>query len=106
VTGSGRPPSPLFLSDAERLAAEQERAALKTLETPRTLLMAEAIEWARARRTDPEAAEALALSIEGWRWSPCVVTAGQSSFPRDAFVLLHRQFPDSEWAKKTKYWYY
>jgi len=105
VTGSGRPPSPPFLSDAERQAAEQERAALKTLEMPRTLLMAEAIEWARARRTDPDAAEALALAIEGWRWAPCSYAEPKSDLPRRAFALLHRQFPESEWAKKTRYWY-
>ena len=105
VTGPGAPPFPRFLSDAERRAAEQEFAALKTLDAPRTYLMTEAIKWAHARRTDADAAEALALAIEGWRWSPCGTTESRSSFPREAFALLHRQFPDSEWAKKTKYWY-
>jgi len=51
------------------------------------------------------AQETIALAIEGWRWSPCGTTESKSSFPREAFALLHRQFPDSEWAKKTKYWY-
>jgi len=104
IAGPDRLPFPPFLGDAQRRATEQEVEALKGLDAPRTYLMAEAIKWARARRTDPDAAEALALSIEGWRWSPC--SYGQSAFPGDAFALLHRQFPDSEWAKKTKYWYY
>ena len=105
LTGPGRPPSPLFLSDAEREAAERERTRFAAAEAPRAFLIREAIAWASTRRTDPEAAEALALAIEAWRRSPCSYQEPRSDMPQRAFALLHRQFPDSEWAKKTKYWY-
>jgi len=105
VTGTGRAPSPLFLNDDERQAADRERAAIAAAEAPRTFVIKEAIAWATARRADPDAAEALALAIEGWRWSACSYDEPKSDLPRRAFTLLHRQFPDSEWAKKTKYWY-
>jgi hypothetical protein len=105
VTGPGRPLSPRFLSEAERAAAERERTSFTATEAPRAFLIREAVAWAETRRTDPEAAEALALSIEGWRWSPCSYDAPKSDLPRRAFALLHGLFPASEWAKKTKYWY-
>jgi hypothetical protein len=47
---------------------------------------------------------ATAWAIDGWRWSACEGGA-KSDLPRRAFVLLHRQFPRSEWAMRTKYWY-
>jgi hypothetical protein len=104
LTGDGVP-FPLFVSDAERRDTDRELSALNGAGAPRTYLMQEAIAWAGARRSDPEAAEALALAIEGWRWAPCGGSAPTSDLPRRAFALLHRQYPDSEWAKKTKYWY-
>jgi hypothetical protein len=104
LTGDGVP-FPLFVSDGERRDTDQELAALTAAGAPRAYLMREAIAWAGARRSDPEAAEALALAIEGWRWAPCGDGAATSDLPRRAFTLLHRQFPDSEWAKRTKYWY-
>ena len=98
-------PFPLFVTEAERRDTASELDALKAFGVPRVYLTGAAIDWARARRTDPEAAEALALAIEGWRWSSCNVDGPKSNLPRTAFALLHRQYPDSEWAKKTKYWY-
>jgi hypothetical protein len=98
-------PFPPFVSEAGRRDTAAELDALKAIGTPREHLAASALAWAQARRGDPEAAEALALAIEGWRWSPCSYDAPKSDLPRRAFTVLHRQFPDSEWATKTKYWY-
>ena len=98
-------PFPPFITEAERRDTAREVEALTAAGTPRAFLAAAAVDWARRRRTDPEAAEALALAIEGWRWSPCGSDPEKSDLPRTAFALLHRQFPQSEWAKKTKYWY-
>ena len=102
---TGAVPFPPFVSEAERRETASELEALAATGSPRASLAAASIEWARARRTDPEAAEALALVIEGWRWSRCDSDPPKSDLPRQAFALLHRQFPDSEWAAKTKYWY-
>jgi len=98
-------PFPLFVSEAARRETGEELAALAGVGAPRNYLTSTAIAWAETRRADPDAAEALALAIEGWRWSPCDYNAPKSDLPRRAFTLLHRQFPDSEWAQKTKYWY-
>jgi hypothetical protein len=98
-------PFPLFVSEAARRETGEELAALAGVGTPRNRLTSTAIAWAETRRADPDAAEALALAIEGWRWSPCDYNAPKSDLPRRAFTLLHRQFPDSDWALRTKYWY-
>ena len=98
-------PFPQFVSEGARLQTAAELKALEGVGTPRNHLISAAIAWAESRRADPDAAEALALAIEGWRWSPCDDNAPKSDLPRRAFTLLHQQFPDSDWAKKTKYWY-
>ena len=105
--GTDQPmPYPSFVTVAERANVDAELTALRALGEPRVFFMSTAIAWARARPADPLAAEALALSIEGWRWSACDFSAGtKSSLPSRAFALLHRQFPDSEWARRTRYWY-
>jgi hypothetical protein len=101
----GGVPFPPFISEAERRATAAELEALNGAGVPRVWLASAAIEWGQARRTDPDAAEALALAIEGWRWSPCQDDGPKSDLPRRAFAMLHRQFPRSEWAQRTKYWY-
>ncbi|HET9269843.1 MAG TPA: hypothetical protein VFO31_16815 [Vicinamibacterales bacterium] len=104
IAGDGVP-FPAFVTEAERRDTASELDALKAAGVPRVYLTGAAIDWARARPTDPDAAEALALAIEGWRWSSCNVDGPKSNLPQTAFALLHRQFPESEWAKQTKYWY-
>ena len=91
---------PSFLTEQERNTTEQERKALVAAGPAQQLLADEAVAWARAMPTDLRAAEALARAIEGGRWS-CSVSASS----KRAFETLHRVFPDSEWTRRTKYWY-
>jgi hypothetical protein len=68
-----------------------------------TYLAIEAVKWAKARPNDPDAAEALAHAVEAGRWGCTDATTRPAS--RSAFQTLHRLFPTSEWARRTKYWY-
>ena len=61
------------------------------------------MKWAVARPSDQDAAEALAHAVEGTRWGCADTTTTAAS--RAAFQTLHRLFPKTEWARKTKYWY-
>jgi len=88
----------------ELKAMHAEVEALRAIGDARAYATRGAIEWARSHPSDPLAAEALALAIDGWRWSACN-DGPKSDLPRRAFALLHRQFPQSEWAMRTKYWY-
>jgi hypothetical protein len=96
-------PDPPFVSESDRAAAERELQALHAIGPARSYLATETIRWARTRPADPAAAEALARVVEGWRWNCGDNDTWQ--LPREAFRILHRQYPESEWAKKTRYWY-
>jgi hypothetical protein len=104
VFGSQPSPFPMFVSAAERTALERERLDLSAAGAGRAYLAAQAISWANDASADAAAAEALALAVEGWRWSYCQ-DEKPSDLPRRAFATLHRLFPASEWARRTKYWY-
>jgi hypothetical protein len=100
-----RVPFPAFVTTAEQGATERELRATAAVGSGRSYVTAEAIKWAAARPTDPNAAEALARAVEGWRWSACGDDQSGSELPRRAFQTLHSKFPQSDWAKRTKYWF-
>jgi len=96
-------PFPSFLSADEREAARRELEAMAAIGTAPNHLAAEAVKWAKARPTDPDAAEALAHAVEGTRWG--CTDARTTAASRTAFQTLHQLFPRSEWARRTRYWY-
>ena len=61
------------------------------------------IDWAQSHKIDPRSPEALHLVVESTRIGCRDGRTGASS--KRAHTTLHRLFPDSPWAKKTKYWY-
>jgi len=99
----GDVPYPAFLSSDEIAAAKAEWSALTALGTAPNYLSAEAVKWATARPADLNAAEALAHAVEGTRWG-CKDKATTAA-SRTAYQTLHKLFPKSEWARKTRYWY-
>ena len=94
---------PAFLSAGERAATERELAALAALGTAPNYLAREAVRWAVARPSDVDAAEALAHAVQGTRWA--CADDHTTAASRSAFQTLHRLFPRTEWARKTRYWY-
>jgi hypothetical protein len=101
--GGKEVPFPAFVTAVEQAAVQRERAAILALGAAPTYLAREAVKWAQAQPADAGAAEALAHAVEGTRWG---CTDRQSSAAsRAAFQTLHRLFPRSEWARKTRYWY-
>jgi hypothetical protein len=103
VYGSRRIMPPAFVTATEQTTAERELATLAALGPAPNYLAAEAIKWAREQPTDLDAAEALAHAVEGTRWG--CTDAQTTASSRTAFQTLHKLFPKSEWARKTKYWY-
>jgi len=95
--------SPSFLSADERAALQREHEALAAIGTAPNYLAAEAVAWALARPSDPDAAEALAHAVEGTRWG--CTNPRTTAASRAAFQTLHKLFPKTVWAQKTKYWY-
>jgi hypothetical protein len=100
-----RPATPAFVTAAERSAAERERRAILAEGPPAIFLAQAAIRMATQRPTDPSAAEALARVVDGWRFVCHDRDDSANPLPQQAFALLHRLFPQSEAAQRTKYWY-
>jgi tetratricopeptide (TPR) repeat protein len=94
----------IFLSSAQRAAGEREWAALAERAAVATnFLCAETLAWAKPHPGDPRLPEALYLAVRATRYGPA--DKSTRDYSRRSFELLHRRFPNSEYARKTKYWY-
>jgi hypothetical protein len=96
-------PTPPFLVAAERQTAAREAAALATTGSPARYLATAALEFARETPSDPDAPELLSRIVTEWRRT--CRDERDAVLAQSAFRELHRRFPKSEWAKRTKYWY-
>jgi hypothetical protein len=101
-------PGPMaFLTPQERRAAETERAHLNALPNATIWLGQRAIAYVKTHPADKDGAEALALTVRATHFS-CSGEAKdpvQQAVSKTAFELLHRLYPNTEWARKTKYYY-
>lgn len=97
--------APLFLADAQKAAAAKESTSLNSLgggATP-NYLVRQVVSWANRTPADPRVPEALHLAVTSTRFGCTDKETGRWS--KTAFDLLHRKYPTSPWAKKTKYWF-
>jgi hypothetical protein len=95
-------PLPAFLKSSQGLAASQF-AALKALGTAPNYFCRIAIDWAKKNPTDPRAPEALHLAVRSTRYGCTDKETGRWS--KAAYDLLHLRYPNTVWAKNTKYWF-
>jgi hypothetical protein len=93
---------PEFLK-ASRSVAVGEAAKLRALGTGPNYLAQTVISWATKNPTDARAPEALHLAVKSTRYGCTDKETGRWS--KAAFDLLHRRYPNSSWAKETKYWF-
>jgi tetratricopeptide (TPR) repeat protein len=92
-----------FLPAGQRSAGEKEWQQLAQRAGDAVIyLCANTIEWAKAHPQDPRVPQALHLAVEATHYGP---SDKASSYSRQAFDLLHQRYANSEWTKKTKYWY-
>lgn len=103
VAPGPRPRTPDFLTPVERAAFDSEWDRLLGFPTAPTLLGDIVIRHAREHRDDLRVPEALHLAVRATRYGCTDRETTKTS--RAAFQLLHRNYPDSEWARKTPYWY-
>jgi hypothetical protein len=94
-------PKAEFLSPDQRARAESEWSRLTAMPPAPEYLIAQTVAWVNNHSGDPRNAESLHLAVRAARYG-CGAKAGAS---KAAFQLLHSRYPDSEWARKTKYWY-
>ncbi len=105
---SWQPPNPNsakpdFLDKAESERANADDAGLAAVGGAPAYLSSAAVSWAQTHPEDPRVPEALALAVKSSRFG---CTDAESEKPvSEAFHILHQRFPNTEWAKRTPYWY-
>ena len=102
VSAKKSTPAPEFLRGSQAEAA-REAAALQTLGTGPNYLAQTVISWANKTPTDKRVPEALHLAVKSTRYGCTDNDTGRWS--KAAFDLLHRKYPNTSWAKDTKYWF-
>ena len=95
-------PAPEFLRSSQTEAA-REAAALRAFGPGPNYLAQTAINWANKNPTDKRVPEALHLAVKSTRYGCTDKDTGRWS--KAAFDLLHRNYPNTSWAKETKYWF-
>jgi len=99
----GKVDSPGFLTAAQKEEAEKEWQRIAACGAGPNFMAAQVLEWAKAQPDDARVPEALHLAVRATRYG-----CSDKDTPRvskAAFDLLHRRYPKSPWAEKTKYRY-
>ena len=106
VARVAEPPLELLTGTQRQQAAEQAKR-LEGLPQGLVWTAQRAIEYVKAHPQDKEAPEALALIVRGTRYGCAEYNdpTPQKAVSKQAFEMLHRMYPKSEWAAKTKYYY-
>jgi hypothetical protein len=94
---------PDFITAAQRSAADKERAKIRALGTAPNYLCAQAVRLTTVKLTDPRSPEMLHLAVKSTRYGCTNKETGR--FSKMAYDLLHKNYPKSEWAAKTKFWF-
>lgn len=102
--GRHSPPAtyPLFLSAAQKKSAEDQWRKLSSINAP-NLLCSAAIAEARSNPGDNRVPQALSQCIAAVHFG-CSNSRG-THYASLAYYLLHRNYPDSEWSLKNRFWY-
>lgn len=94
-----------------RLIDWQELSQLAKIPNGVQYLSERTIAWARTSTSfdrwigrDELLPESLHLSVRATRYG-CQRDGGHGRYSRQAFMLLHRRFPDDPWTKQTPYWF-
>ena len=91
------------MTDTQKSTAQKESSELMKLETAPNYLGKKVINWAKQSPADPRVTEALHLVVRSTRYG--CGNDEPSAVSKEAFQLLHKNYPKSEWTKKTPYWF-
>jgi hypothetical protein len=96
-------PPPAFLSEAEIARGARESASLKALGTAPNYISRQVVDWANRKPNDPRVPEALHLAVRTTRYG--CTDKETARWSKAAFDVLHRNYPNNPWTKKTPYWF-
>jgi hypothetical protein len=91
------------VTDADKNRAQQEQEKVTRTGFAPNYLTTEVLAFAKQHPEDPRVPPALHLAVRATRCG-CTNPA-TTRLSEAAFNLLHKQYPKSEWAEKTKYHY-
>jgi hypothetical protein len=103
------PQPPRYLGAGQLAAAAQEQQALLKLPLRSEFMAPALLAWAKAKPADDEAPKALHFLVASTRMEcPYGVDKEEKDqlrarYSKEAFTLLHKNWPGSKWAKATKY---
>lgn len=103
TTPDSKVQAPDFITLTQRAIAIKEGAKIRSLGTAPNYLCAQAVRLATLKQTDPRSPEMLHLAVKSTRYGCTNKETGR--FSKMAYDLLHKNYPKSEWAAKTKFWY-
>ncbi|HLZ13268.1 MAG TPA: hypothetical protein VKP58_11835 [Candidatus Acidoferrum sp.] len=96
-------PFPSWLTDAQKSQASSEWAKLGTVGAAPNILTRQVLAYANEHPGDPSVPMALHLAVRSTRFGCANIETTHLS--KAAFDLLHQRYPQTEWTKKTPYWY-
>ncbi len=99
----GQASAPDFLTTEEKNTATKEWGALLTLPSGPDWLIEQTLAWAKTHPQDARVPEALYLGVHATRHG--CSDAGTGALSKQAFEMLRRRYPNSEWTKQTPYWF-
>ena len=97
------PPPPSWLTAEESARGKQEWQKLSQIGAAPMYFAPVVLSWAKTHPDDARVPEALHYFVRATRYGCVDKSIGRYS--REAFDLLHRKYPKSEWAAKTPYWF-
>jgi hypothetical protein len=97
----------------ELVRADAEYQQLQQLPDSVVVIGQRVIDYAKDHPNDPQVPEALALTVRAGHyacetWAPNPSADARSAYTpvsKSAFELLHRNYPKSTWALRTRYYY-
>ncbi len=101
--GTPATPFPALLDAGKRQRAAAEWQRLSSNGTAGRYLPRIVIEWAKKHPEDARVPEALHLAVRATRYG--CDDGKPNPLSREAFTILHQNYPKSEWAAKTPYWF-
>ena len=100
---------PRYLAAEQLAAAGKEQQALLQLPLRTEFIAPTLLAWAKQKPADEEAAKALHFLVASTRME-CPYGTGKeekdqlrAQYSKEAFNLLHKHYPNSKWAKQTRY---
>jgi hypothetical protein len=101
--GAPATPFPALLDAGERQRATAEWKRLSSYGTAGRYLPGTVIAWAKKHPEDARVPEALHLAVRAVHYG--CGDGKDNLLGGEAFKILHKNYPKSEWAKQTPYWF-